>query len=104
MATIKDTTTDWTWIHDVRQGHWSIHTPDGRPVALALTKEAAEAIIHYRNCHDELVAALEGLHEAIALGPLEAASMYGPDFDVDANLQDKAIQARAILAKATKGE
>ena len=48
----------------------------------------------------ELLAALDEFYNAISLGPLDAASQYGPDFDLDAHVQAKAEKARAALAKA----
>ena len=50
--------------------------------------------------NDDLVKALEGLHEAIALGPLDAAAKYGPDFDPQANLEHWGRVAVAALAQA----
>ena len=55
-----------------------------------------------QDMHTALVEALADLYEAIALGPLDAAAKYGPDFDIQANLEAKAEVARAVLARASK--
>lgn len=59
----------------------------------------ARFIVQACNSHDELVVALSEFYDAVTLGPLHAAAMYGPDFDVEANLQAKGEQACAALQR-----
>lgn len=47
----------------------------------------------------ELKELLREFYDAVALGPLYAAAKYGPDFDIDANLQDVAESVLAALEK-----
>jgi hypothetical protein len=48
----------------------------------------------------ELLAALEDMLTALAMGPLEIAAKYGPDSHLDEDVIDAAHKARAALAKA----
>lgn len=55
---------------------------------------------------DELAEALEGLLESVAIGPLDAAAKYGPDFDWHGFTLEKAHIALAAIRKyrAAKAE
>lgn len=47
----------------------------------------------------EVVGALRGLMDALAMGPLEMAAKYGPDAHPDEAVMDAAIPAQAILSR-----
>ena len=52
---------------------------------------------------DRLVKTGTEFYDAVALGPLNAAAEYGPDFDVNEHLQVKAAEFRAALDEARQG-
>ena len=49
---------------------------------------------------DRLVKVGKEFYDAVALGPLDAAAAYGPDFDLNEHLKAKAAEFRAALAEA----
>ena len=51
---------------------------------------------------DRLVKAGGEFYDAVALGPLDAAAKYGPDFDLNEHLKVKAAKFRAALDGARK--
>lgn len=79
--------------------------PSGRAVARHVTPERAEFITRAANCHDELLEACEKaveLYDHLALGTLEAAAKYGPDYEPPSEADCLAVRGAlaSIIAKA----
>ena len=54
---------------------------------------------HLLDANEALATALEQLYEFLALGPIEAAAKFGPDFDLKQYGVECAAKAEAALAQ-----
>jgi hypothetical protein len=84
------------------QEMWAI---PGNDTVVAVNIERVVDVLARAAAAEARVTVLEGaaqeFYEAVALGPLDAAAKYGPDFDLDEHLKAKAGVLYAALGEKT---